>query len=47
MYRKFKPPFFFWPQQYRQAWELSIPFLLDENLGVASAGLGSAAVGDA
>ena len=24
MYRKFKPPFF-WPQQYRRAWELSIP----------------------
>jgi hypothetical protein len=44
MYRKFKPPFFL---QYRQAWELSIPFLLDENLGVASAGLGGAAVGDA
>jgi len=35
---------FFWPEQYRRTGELSIAFLFDENLVVASAGLIGAAV---
>ena len=46
MYRKFKPPFFC-SEQYRRTGESSIPFLFDENLGVAFAGLDGAAVGGA
>ena len=38
---------FFWPEPYRRTGELSIAFLFDENRGVASAGLGGAAVGSA
>ena len=45
MYRKFKPPFFC-SEQYRRTGE-SIPFLFDENPGVAFAGLDGAAVGGA
>jgi hypothetical protein len=44
MYRKFKPPFFR-SEQYRRTGESSIPFLFDENPGVAFAGLDGAAVG--
>ena len=36
MYRKFKPPFFC-SEQYRRTGESSIPFLFDENPGVAFA----------
>jgi hypothetical protein len=45
MYTKFKPPFF-WPEEYRQTWELSIAFLLDDEPNVACLGGVSGGVRD-